>query len=73
METWRKEVVGREYFAYKEMVVWACERKVPVELMVTADLNMPGPMGVPLFVFSTKDKNFHVVEEQLLRLGFEKR
>ena len=73
LETWRKEVVGREYTAYKEMVVWVCERKVPVEVMATADLSLPGLMAFPLCVFSTKDKNFHVVEAQLLRLGFEKR
>lgn len=73
LETWHQEVVGREYTAYKEMVVWVCERKVPVEVMATADLSLPGLMAFPLCVFSTKDKNFHVVEAQLLRLGFEKR
>lgn len=73
LETWRKEVVGRQYTAYKEMVIWVCERKVPMEIMATADLSLPGLVAFPLCVFSTKDKNVHVVEEKLLRLGFEKR
>lgn len=73
LDAWRKEVVGRQYTAYKEMVIWVCERKVPVEIMATADLSLPGLIAFPLCVFSTKDKNFPVIEEQLLRLGFEKR
>ncbi len=73
LETWHQEVVGREYTAYKEMVVWACEKRKAVEWIAAGSPNLPGVACLPFCVFSTKDKNFHVVEEQLLRLGFEKR
>lgn len=73
METWRKEVVGREYTAYKEMVVWACEKRKAVEWIAAGSPSLPGVACLPFCVFSAKDKNAHMVEEQLPRLGFEKR
>lgn len=73
LETWHQEVVGREYTAYKEMVVWACEKRKAVEWIAAGSPSLPGVACLPFCVFSTKDKNFHVVEAQLLRLGFEKR
>ena len=73
LDTWRKEVVGREYTAYKEMVVWACEKRKAVEWIAAGSPSLPGVACLPFCVFSAKDKNTHMVEEQLLRLGFEKR
>lgn len=72
LEAWRKEMVGRQYTTNKENVVWVCEKKASMELIVTGGLKFPGLDCLPLCVFSTKDKNIHVAEEQLLRLGFEK-
>ena len=73
LETWRKEVVGRTYTAYKEMVVWACEKRTAVEWIAAGSPSLPGVACLPFCVFSAKDTNTHVVEEHLLRLGFEKR